>query len=345
MQVTVARRYQQLQPEDRVTLASLVQQKIGVRAMAEILERSPSTISRELRRNAQPAGYASASARTCALQRRQQMRPQGKLHRDGILFALVRHFLGERWSPEQIALTLAAIHPKGHEYRVSHETIYHCIYAQPVGELKRELVAALRHAHNKRVPRSKGKDRRGQIADMVSIHLRPPDIEERQFPGHWEGDLIKGAGNASAVGTLVERTSRLLILVKLAYAQPASAASVLQGFTDKLLGIAAPMRLSMTYDQGREMAMHKELSLRTGMAVYFCDPHSPWQRGSNENTNGLVRQYLPKGTDLSGYSQEQLDAIADQINNRPRKGLGIRSPLAVYRDLLINNPQYSTLVH
>ena len=263
--------------------------------MAQVLGRSPSTISRELRSNAHPKGYASTSARVCAQQRRRHGRAPGKLHQEGILFALVHHFLSdERWSPEQIALTLAAIHPKGHESRVSHETIYRCIYAQPVGELKRELVAALRHAHNKRVPRSKGKDRRGQIAVMVSIHLRPPDIEERQFPGHWEGDLVKGAGSASAVGTLVERTSRLLILVKLAYAQPASAASVLQGFTDKLLGIAAPMRLSMTYDQGREMAMHKELSLRTGMAVYFCDPHSPWQRGSNENTNGRYANICPR---------------------------------------------------
>jgi len=272
-------------------------------------------------------------------------RPPIKLHRDGILFALIRHFLGQRWSPEQIALTLAAIYPKGHEHRVSHETIYNCIYAQPVGELKRELIATLRHAHNKRVPRSKGQDRRGQIPDMVSIHVRPPEIEDRQFPGHWEGDLIKGAANASAVGTLVERTSRLLMLIKLPEFKPASAVNVMQAFSDKLLGIAAPMRQSMTYDQGREMAMHKELSRRTGVAVYFCDPHSPWQRGSNENTNGLVRQYLPKGTDLSGYSQEQLDAIADQINNRPRKGLGVRSPLAVYRELLLNSPQHSTLVH
>lgn len=157
--------------------------------------------------------------------------------------------------------------------------------------------------------------------------------------------MIKGAGNASALGTLVERTSRLLILVKLAYPQSASAPSVLQGFTDKLMGVAAPMRLSMTYGQGREMAMHKTLSERTGIAVYFCDQHSPWQRGANENINGLVRQYLPKETDLSGYSQEQLDAIADQINNRPRKSLGVRSPLAVYRELLINNPQHSTLIH
>ena len=345
MQSTPARRYQQLQPEDRVTLASLVQQKFSVRAMAQVLGRSPSTISRELRRNAQPAGYASALARTCAQRRRLQGRPPSKLHSDGILFGLMRHFLCERWSPEQIALTLARIFPKGHEHRVSHETIYNCIYAQPVGELKRELIATLRHAHNKRVPRSKGQDRRGQIPDMVSIHMRPPEIEDRQFPGHWEGDLIKGAANASAVGTLVERTSRLLMLVKLPEFKPASAANVMQAFTDKLLGIAAPMRQSMTYDQGREMAMHKELSRRTEMAVYFCDPHSPWQRGSNKNTNGLVRQYLPKGTDLSGYSQEQLDAIADQINNRPRKGLGVRSPLAVYRELLLNRPQQSTLVH
>jgi transposase, IS30 family len=345
MQSSPQRRYQQLQPEDRVTLASLVQQKYTVRDIALVLGRSPSTISRELVRNAQPAGYASTAAGACALQRRRQGRKPNKLHREGILFALVRHFLSERWSPEQIALTLARIFPKDHEHRVSHETIYNCIYAQPVGELKRELIATLRHAHNKRVPRSKGQDRRGQIPDMVSIHVRTPEIEDRQFPGHWEGDLIKGAANASAVGTLVERTSRLLMLIKLPEFKPASAANVMQAFSDKLLGIAQPMRQSMTYDQGREMAMHKELSKRTGVAVYFCDPHSPWQRGSNENTNGLVRQYLPKGTDLSGYSQEQLDAIADQINNRPRKGLGVRSPLAVYRELLLNSPQHSTLVH
>ena len=135
------------------------------------------------------------------------------------------------------------------------------------------------------------------------------------------------------------------MLIKLPEFKPASATNVMQAFSDKLLGIAAPMRQSMTYDQGREMAMHKELSKRTGVAVYFCDPHSPWQRGSNENTNGLVRQYLPKGTDLSGYSQAQLDAIADQINHRPRKGLSVRSPLAVYRELLLNSPQHSTLVH
>lgn len=339
------RQYQQLQPEDRVTLASLVQQKFGIRKMAGVLNRSPSTISRELRRNTGTAGYASVQAREQSTHRRQAARPTVKLHADALLFDVVCHFLRLWWSPEQIALTLAHIFPKGHEHRVSHETIYNCIYAQPVGELRKELIACMRQAHNKRVPRSKGQDRRGQIPDMLSIHVRPPEIEDRQFPGHWEGDLIKGAANASAVGTLVERTSRLVMLVKLPEFKPASAANVLQAFTDKLLSIAQPMRLSMTYDQGREMAMHKELSKRTGIAVYFCDPHSPWQRGSNENMNGLVRQYLPKGTDLSVYSQEHLDAIADQINDRPRKGLGVRSPLAVYRELLINSPQHSTEIH
>ena len=342
---TTSSHYHQLKPEDRVTIASLRQQNHSVRAISRQLHRSPATISRELQRNASSSGYGSAHAQCQSLQRRRCGRPAIKLHPESILASLVIHLLRLRWSPEQIALTLARLYPPGHEHRVSHETIYNCIYAMPMGELRKELIATLRHAHNKRLPRSKGKDRRGQIPDMPSIHVRPPEIEDRQFPGHWEGDLIKGEGNASAVGTLVERTSRLVMLVKLPEFKPASATNVLQAFTDKLLGIAQPMRLSMTYDQGREMSMHKKLSEQTGIAVYFCDPHSPWQRGSNENMNGLVRQYLPKGTDLSIYSQEQLDAIADEINNRPRKGLGVRSPLAVYRELLVNSPQHSTLIH
>ena len=253
-----------------------------------------------------------------------------------------RQLLAQRWSPEQIALTLAAL---CHGCRVSTETIYNCIYAQPVGELKRELVTCLRHAHNKRVPRSKGQDRRGQIPDMLSIHVRPPEIEDRKLPGHWEGDLTKGEGNAIPVGALVERTVRLVILINLPHPKPASAAKVLQAFTDKLLSIAVPMRQSMTYDQNREMARHKELAKVTWIAVYFCDPHSPWQRGASENMNGLVRQYIPKGTDLSGYSQEQFDANADEINNRPRKGLSVGSPLVVYTELLLNSPQHYTFVH
>lgn len=342
---STSKHYQHLQPEDRVTISSLKQQNYSIRGIAQVLNRPASTISRELRRNVTSEHYSSHQAQQTCQRRRRQSRPQSKLHTDSVLFGVVKHFLQQRWSPEQIALAQAALYPKGHEYRVSHETIYNCIYAQPVGALKRDLIACLRQAKNKRVPRSKGQDRRGQIPDRLSIHLRPPEIEDRQFPGHWEGDLIKGAGNASAVGTLVERTSRLLMLIKLPHPQPASAANVLQAFTDKLNSIAQPMRLSMTYDQGREMALHKQLTANTGIAVYFCDPHSPWQRGSNENMNGLVRQYLPKGTDLSGYTQQQLDAIADQINTRPRKGLGVRCPLAVYRELLLHCSTASILVH
>jgi IS30 family transposase len=163
-------------------------------------------------------------------------------------------------------------------------------------------------ARAKRWPRSRGTDRRGEIADLLSIHVRPPQINERQFPGHWEGDLIKGAANLSAVGTLVERSSRLLMLVKLPHPQPATAAHVLQAFSDKLLSIAQPMRQSLTYDRGKEMACHRQLSERTGIAVYFCDPHSPWQRGTNENTNGLVRQYLPKGTVVVSYRFHIIEA-------------------------------------
>lgn len=214
--------------------------------MARVLHRSPSTLSRELERNSTATGhYASALAQQTRSHRRVQARPLRKLHIDSILFGAVEHFLRLRWLPEQIALALARLYPQGHDHGVSHETIYNCIYAQPVGELRRDLIACLRHAHNKRLPRSKGEDRRWQIPGMLSIHLRPPEIEDRQFPGHWEGDLIKGEGNASAVGTLVERSSRLLMLVKLPHPHAASAAHVLQAFSDKLNGIAQPMRQSI----------------------------------------------------------------------------------------------------
>jgi IS30 family transposase len=228
-------------------------------------------------------------------------------------------------------MTLSATYPKGHEHRVSHETIYNCIYAQPVGELKRDLIKALRQAHNKRVPRSKGQDRRGQIPDMVSIHVRPPEVNDRVMPGHWEGDLIKGANNRSAVGVLVERSTRLVLLAKM---PDSTAESALAAFTVKLNQIAQPLRQTLTYDQGREMVRHRELARATNIRVYFCDPHSPWQRGSCENTNGLLRQMLPKGTDLSVHDQDALDAIADLLNNRPRQTLNWRSPIQVFAELM-----------
>mgnify|MGYP001156878969 CR=1 FL=1 len=198
----------------------------------------------------------------------------------------------------------------------------------PRGSLKKALIACLRQGNGKRRPRSRGSDRRQQIPDLVSIHMRPPEIEDRLMPGHWEGDLIIGANNRSAVGPLVEPTTRLVILAKV----DRTTAAV--GFSDKLNEVPRSLRLSMTYDQGREMVKHAEITQKTGTAIYFADPHSPWQRGSNENTNGLLRQYLPKGTDLSVYSQEELDAITDSLNTQPRKTLDWRTPLEVYAEVL-----------
>ena len=338
-----ASRYEQLQPEDRMTIASMRQQGQSVRAMARTLGRSPSTISRELARNTgADAAYGSHRAQLSCQARRRAARPLAKLSSDSLSWSLVMTLLDWKWSPQQIAATLKRTFPNEAARHVSHETIYTAIYAQPRGELRRQLIACLRQGRGTRLPRSRGTDRRGQIPEMVSIHVRPPEIEDRVMPGHWEGDFIKGAGNKSSVGVLVERSSRLVLLAKM---DDATASSALAGFTAKLNAIADPMRKSFTYDQGKEMSYHRQLAAATGVQVYFCDPHSPWQRGTCENTNGLLRQYLPKGTDLSVYSQEQLDAIADQINGRPRKGLGVRSPLAVYRELLLHSPQHSTLIH
>ena len=326
--------YQQLSESERQAIALGLQQKQSLSAIARALGRCKSTISRECQRNAGAKGYNSKYAQQRSSRRRYFARPQPKLHRDGALFKIVGEYLLQRWSPQQITAQLKKMYPDDKRQQASHESIYTCLYAQPRGELKKELLACLRMARAKRWPRSKGEDRRGQITDLLSIHVRPPEIEDRQLPGHWEGDLIKGQGNASAIGTLVERTTRLVVLVKLPHPNPATAAHVLQAFTDKLKTIAQPMRRSLTYDRGREMAGHRQLTHNTGMKVYFCDPHSPWQRGSNENTNGLLRQYFPKGTDLSGYSQEYLDGVADELNGRPRMTLGWSKPMEVYAEHL-----------
>jgi len=326
------RTYQQLQPEERVTIASMKQQGSSVRAMARTLGRAASTVSRELNRNTCPAvGYASAPAQALGTNRREAARGCPKLHPQSVSWRIVLTLLEWKWSPQQISGTLKRMWPNDPTRHVSHETIYTAIYAQPRGELRRQLIACLRHGRSTRMPRKRGTDRRGQIPEMVSIHLRPPEVNDRVMPGHWEGDFIKGAGNQSSVGVLVERTSRLVLLAKM---EDATAASALAGFTAKLNSIAAPLRQSLTYDQGKEMARHQELSAATGVRVYFCDPHSPWQRGTCENTNGLLRQYLPKGTDLSIYSQDELDAIADSLNSRPRATHAFHSPFEVFERML-----------
>jgi transposase, IS30 family len=335
--------YRQLQPDERMTISSMAQQGSSVRAMARTLGRSAGTVSRELARNCcARLGYASEPAQALCRSRRIDARPPSKLDGQAVLWGVVLTLLEWKWSPQQIAATLKRVWPDDPSKQVSHETIYTAIYAQPRGELRRQLVACLRHGRSTRLPRKRGADRRGQIPDMLSIHVRPPEVDDRVMPGHWEGDFIKGAGNKSSVGVLVERTSRLVLLAKM---DDATAASALAGFTVKLNSIAEPMRHSLTYDQGKEMSRHAELAAHTGVKVYFCDPHSPWQRGTCENTNGLLRQYLPKGTDLSAHSQDELDAIADSLNGRPRATHNWRSPLQVFALMLSLADQPSTPVH
>ena len=325
-------KYEQLQPEDRMTIASMSQQRCSVRAMARTLHRAPSTISRELLRNTTGGkAYGSHAAQQACQARRGAAKPETKLDVDGFAWLRVLTLLDWRWSPQQISGTLKRVFPNDPARHVSHETIYTAIYAQPRGELRRQLIACLRRGHSTRMPRTRGVDRRGQIPDMLSIHVRPPEIEDRVMPGHWEGDFIKGAGNQSSVGVLVERSSRLVLLAKM---EDATAASALAGFSAKLNSIAEPMRHSLTYDQGKEMSRHAELREQTGVNIYFCDPHSPWQRGTCENTNGLLRQYMPKGTDLSVHTQDDLDAIADSLNNRPRATHEFNTPLAVFAAML-----------
>lgn len=262
--------------------------------------------------------------------RRKAGRPWPKLYREGRLWLVVKTCLSWRWSPRQIACTLERMLPDESDMQVSHETIYTAIYAHASGELRRQLVSCLRQGNSTRRPRASGQDRRGQISEMVSIHVRPPEVADRVMPGRWEGDLIRGAENKSAVGALVERSTRLVLLAKMA---DATAESALRAFSAKLNSIAEPMRQTLTYDQGREMARHQELTRRTGVKVYFCDPHRPWQRGACENTNGLLRHYLPKGTDLSVFSQDERDAIADEMNNRPRATPDWDSPLRVFASI------------
>ena len=335
--------YKQLRAEERMVISSMSLLGESTRAMARVLSRPASTISREIRRNScATLGYTSDSARALHAHRRRAARPPAKLDVSGVAWRVVLTLLDWKWSPQQIAATLKRVFPDEPERHVSHETIYTAIYAQPRGELRRQLVACLRQSRGTRVPRTRGTDRRGQIPDMVSIHVRPPEVNDRVMPGHWEGDFIKGAGNKSSVGVLVERSSRLVLLARM---QDATAASALAGFTAKLNSIAAPMRRSLTYDQGKEMSRHADLSANTGVRVYFCDPHSPWQRGTCENTNGLLRQYLPKGTDLSVYTQDELDAIAHSMNTRPRATHNWLTPLQVFSQMLAGPHQISTSVH
>ncbi|MBK8891242.1 MAG: IS30 family transposase [Dechloromonas sp.] len=334
--------YKHLSCEERTMIQLSLEQGCTLRAIARSVQRAPSSISRELNRNgwSNPAmapkrrgrprvagGYRAPQAQHRADVLTSTPRCPSRLAFDGPLWGHVERLLREHHSPEQITGILQRMHPDQPTLQASHETIYTALYAMPRGALRSELIACLRQARKSRRPRARGEDRRGTIPDMVSIHQRPPEIDERIIPGHWEGDLIKGARNASSIGTLVERTTLFVTLVKM---EDATADTAATAFGTVLNRIDAQKRLSLTYDQGREMTQHARLTETTGVAVYFADPHSPWQRGINENTNGLLRQYFPKGSDLSGFSQAELDAVAWQLNTRPRKSLNFRCPIEMF---------------
>jgi IS30 family transposase len=333
--------YTQLSIEARTMIHTQLERGVNPAAIAVWLNRSASTLSRELRRNGwtrsptrrgpgRPpvaGGYRADAAHTRAQVCTVTPRVARRLQPGTALWEHVMRYLKMGYSPEQIAGILACVNSHTPTVRVSHETSYTAIYAMPRGELRTAVIGWLRFGHAKRRPRARGNDRRGQIPDMVSIHDRPSEVEERLVPGHWEGDFIKGALNRSAVGTRVERTTLFTVLSRM---DDASAESALSGFSQVFNRIERQTRLSLTYDQGREMAAHQRLTEATGVKVYFADPHSPWQRGINENTNGLWRQYLPKGSDLSGFTQKELDAIAWTLNTRPRKSLGYRCPAELF---------------
>ncbi|MFA6114595.1 MAG: IS30 family transposase [Sphingomonas sp.] len=325
--------YSHLSYVERLEIADGQRAGLSLRAIARRLKRDPGTVSRELERNALPGygRYDACAAFFGALARRSHARRgHRKLRPDTPLFAQVATHLREGWSPSQIAGRLRRMDPEDRRARACHETIYVALYALPRGELRRELLAWLRQGRQTRRPRSRGADRRGFVPDDLRIAERPEEIAERLIPGHWEGDFIKGAHNRSAVGTLVERTSRL---VRIARMEGLDAVAARQGFESLFRQVPEPMRKTMTYDRGTEMARHAELTQNTGVKVYFADPYSPWQRASNENMNGLIRQYLPKGTDLSSFSQDDLDAIAYRLNSRPRKTLDFQTPYEVYHQL------------
>jgi IS30 family transposase len=327
--MSVMKSHTKLHLGDRIEIADYHSKGLGCRAISRLMARSCSTISVELRRlSGCQTTYDAVQADAQATQRRCRARFARKLS-DEPLWSRIRGWLLNGLSPEQIAGQLKV--GNGGKSVVSPETIYQAIYLIPRGELRKDLIACMRQGRSTRRPRTRGKDRRGKISDMQSIHIRPPEVESRQIPGHWEGDLIKGARNQSSVGTLVERTTGFVVLVKMS---SATAADALESFAVALETIPPALRKTLTYDQGREMSYHTALTLRTGVEVFFADPHSPWQRGSNENTNGLLRQYLPKGTDLSTYSQDELNIIAHSLNTRPRKRHKFRTPLELYNNII-----------
>ena len=329
------KRYTRLADQERESISRGLAQHKSIRQLARELNRSPSTISREIRRNKGKSGYrafsASRRAKAAASSRKRGKR---KIEKQEGLLSYVMEKLQRECSPQEISKRLKIEYAWDMDMQVSHEAIYQYIYVLPRGELKQLLIKGLRQERKHRRAQKRGDtaETRGKIANMLSIEERPAEVAERSVPGHWEGDLILGEYKRSALGTLVERTTRYTILVPLG--EHKDAASVREAYAEAFKSLPVELKKSLTYDQGKEMSEHEQFTIDTGIQVYFAHPGSPWERGTNENTNGLIRQYFPKGTDFTQVSKEEILEVQRKLNDRPRRAIGYLKPHEVNNQLV-----------
>lgn len=327
------REYKHLTIIERETLSNYLARNWSITDVAHIMGRDKSTISREIKRSLLGRyGYRALTAQALFLKRNMVPRKKKRIENNPVLEKYIHTHLKMRWSPEEIAGRLKLKYPTDPSMRVSHETIYTYLFCLPKGELKKELLSYLAQSHRKRLKRGSKHQKRSLIPNITSIEERPKEVEDRIIPGHWEGDLIIGRLHKSALGTLVERTTRTTILVPLD--QMYDAQVIREAFAKEMKTLPRQMKLTLTYDRGGEMAEHELFSKKTKIKVYFAHPNSPWERGTNENTNGLIRRYFPRGTDFRKVTRKEIKAVQKSLNGRPRKVLGYQTPFEVFERLL-----------
>jgi IS30 family transposase len=327
------KKYNQFTFTERETLSNLLFRGLSLGDVGKAMGRHKSTISREISRGKLGReGYRALTAQSFAEQTKHIAKRPKKISNNPLLESEIQKYLRIKWSPEQIANRLKMEYPSDRSMQISHEAIYTYLFCLPKGELRKELISHLRQSQRSRRKRKNTHSKRGQLTNMVTIDERPKEVESRTVSGHWEGDLIIGENKQSALGTLVERTTRTTILVPL---KERDAKSVRKAFQKEVKKLPKEMRLSLTYDRGKEMAEHQLFTKNTEVQVYFAHPNAPWERGTNENTNGLLRQYFPKGkTDFKTLTRKEIKAVQNQLNGRPRKVLNWLTPFEVFEDLL-----------